>query len=114
MSFAGATFRCRILDPKIPVIMKSLNEFEMMTDETCIEEIASPPGKRRRVEKRECSKHGLLSIESMLSVPIDLIFRQLHEKPLLTRAEGQCFLKINFLAQEMEAIVQLAEFHCGS
>ena len=55
------------------------------------------------------------TIESLLAVPLEIIFRQISNannsnnnkgKPLLTRAEARCFLKIAMLAQEMDCLVQ--------
>ena len=50
-----------------------------------------------------------VSIETILLVPTDVIFRKVQNKPVLTRAEGQCFLRIAMLAQELDASVDLAE-----
>jgi hypothetical protein len=50
-----------------------------------------------------------ISVESMLSVPTDVIFRKVQNKPLLTRAEGQCFLRIAMLAHELDASIDLSE-----
>jgi len=74
----------------------------------------SPPKKKARIETRGRSLEPpaediIISATTMLLVPPEIIFRQVQEKPLLTRAEAQCFLRISFLAQEMDSLVQLAE-----
>jgi hypothetical protein len=57
------------------------------------------------------------SVESHLSVPLSVIFRHVpnsaHPRPLLTRAEAQCFLQVNFLAHEIDVMVQLSEETLG-
>ncbi len=80
----------------------------MMNEQPCMED-STPPLKRQRLDTDRYFEPEHLSITAMLSVPLELIFRQLHEKPLLTRAEGQCFIKINLLVQEMDGLVQVAE-----
>lgn len=76
-------------------------------DETDKEQVVRPNNKRPRLEMDQSSSH--ISIEKMLSVPTEVIFRQRHDRPLLTRAEGQCLLRINILAQELDAMVSTAE-----
>jgi hypothetical protein len=57
------------------------------------------------------------SVESLLSVPLSVIFRHVpnsaHPRPLLTRAEAQCFLQVNLLAHEFDVLVQLSEQTLG-
>lgn len=52
------------------------------------------------------------SIERLLSVPLDVIFRKVasgnRSKPLLTRAEAQCLVKTTQLAHQVDAIVQVS------
>lgn len=53
------------------------------------------------------------SVESLLAVPLNVIFRQVpgtqkRSKPLLTRAEAQCLVKIAQLAYQVDAIVDLS------
>lgn len=52
------------------------------------------------------------SVESILAVPLEVIFRetlssltQQRSKPLLSRAEAQCFLSIRLLAMELDALM---------
>jgi hypothetical protein len=75
----------------------------------CVAENSSSPRKRPRLATDQVCSASNISIQSMLSVPPELIFRESQEKPLLTRAEGQCFMRINLVAQEMDALVLLAE-----
>jgi len=51
----------------------------------------------------------LLSVEAMLSVPTDIIFRKVQNKPLLTRTEGECFVRIAMLSHELDACLHFAE-----
>ncbi|CAJ1930317.1 unnamed protein product [Cylindrotheca closterium] len=52
------------------------------------------------------------SIESLLSIPVAVVFRTCSSqkgRPLLTRAEAECFLRISFLAQEIDTLVGSSE-----
>jgi hypothetical protein len=47
----------------------------------------------------------------MLSVPLDVVFHEAHgvrAKPLLTRAEAQCFISVTLLAHEMDSLVEIS------
>lgn len=77
-----------------------------------------PPSKKIRIDGHGEDKSasatddntmGPVSIESLLRVPMNIIFRKINEKPLLTRAEGHCFLRITMLAQEMDGSIEVAE-----
>jgi hypothetical protein len=79
--------------------------------------------KRARVEEEDPSSpttdddNADYSVESLLSVPLSVIFRHVpnsaHPRPLLTRAEAQCFLQVNLLAHELDVMVQLSEQTLG-
>ena len=77
----------------------------------------SPPSKRVRLDRHsdENQKVEQCSIESMLAVPMEVVFRRVSQypkqepRPLLTRAEADCFIKVAFLAQEIDVLVKLAE-----
>lgn len=52
------------------------------------------------------------SVEALLSVPVEIVFRKCSSqegRPLLTRAEAETFLKISFMAQEIDTLIALAE-----
>jgi hypothetical protein len=99
----------------------SLLEFSERVSERITEHTVGtcqPPSKKVRID--EVPEHereritsndrgGIFSVETMLSVPTDIIFRKVQNKPLLTRTEGQCFLRITMLAQELDALVDLTE-----
>lgn len=70
----------------------------------------APPAKRPRVDPPQIDKN---SLESMLAVPAEIIFHRQcssqDKRPLLSRAEAETFLKVSFLAIEMDTLVRLAE-----
>ena len=63
------------------------------------------------------------SVESLLSVPLEVIFREIGDgntqtaqspsqatrKPWLTRAEAHCLLRVSMLAHELDVLVRLSE-----
>ncbi|KAL3945352.1 MAG: hypothetical protein SGBAC_000557 [Bacillariaceae sp.] len=52
------------------------------------------------------------SIESLLSIPVAVVFRTCFSqegRPLLTRTEAECFLRISFLAQEIDTLMGSSE-----
>jgi hypothetical protein len=54
-------------------------------------------------------------VESILAVPLDIIFHQApgtRAKPLLTRAEAQCFINISLLAQELDSLISITAKLC--
>ena len=78
--------------------------------------------KRSREEEEESTTHtqhehaattsilASLSVESMLAVPLEFIFHQApgaRSKPLLTRAEAQCFISVTLLAHELDSLTDL-------
>lgn len=69
----------------------------------------APPTKRPRLETDQACEASNISIQNILFVPPEFIFLETQEKPLLTRAEGQCFMRINLLAQGLDALALLAE-----
>jgi hypothetical protein len=50
-------------------------------------------------------------IETLLSVPVEIVFQYSSQegRPLLTRAEAETFLKVSFLAQEMDILIKTVE-----
>lgn len=52
------------------------------------------------------------SMESALAIPVAIVFRTCASqegRPLLTRAEAECFLRVSFLAQEIDTLVASSE-----
>jgi hypothetical protein len=96
----------------------SLLEFSERLSERIAEHssvLSYPSTKRVRITEENhnetITKEGIntVSVGTLLLVPSSVIFRKVQNKPLLTRAEGQCFLRIAMLAQELDASVDLAE-----
>lgn len=48
------------------------------------------------------------TLESLFSVPIEIVFRQTNGKPLLTRAEARCLLRITMLAAELDELAKVS------
>ena len=70
-----------------------------------------PFSKRPRLALSDSSPTIQCSCFEFLSVPLHIVFRQVvpnRNKPLLTRAEAQTFLRIVDLAQELDDVVTLA------
>jgi hypothetical protein len=51
----------------------------------------APPYKRARMDQSRVEEMES-SIESMLAIPVEIIFREVAQKPLLTRSEADCLL----------------------
>ena len=86
-------------------------------------EISQPDNNAEPATSKFYPKECLYSVESLLSVPLAVIFREIGDgttqstplpnsalrKPWPTRAEAHCLLQISMLAYEVDVLVQLAE-----
>jgi hypothetical protein len=71
-----------------------------------------PAAKRPRTDPDGQHEIDRYSMEALLSVPVEIVFRKCSSqegRPLLTRAEAEAFLKISFMAQEIDTLIGLAE-----
>ena len=82
-----------------------------------------PDGRPQLIASDTDNTERRYSVESLLSVPLEVVFREIGDgntqtaqsacqatrKPWLTRAEAQCLLRVSMLAHELDVLTRLSE-----
>lgn len=87
--------------PYSPVVVGEGSRSQVADRKRCAENRVESSVKRPRISN---SAARAPSVVDSLAVPVDFVLEQVKGKPLLSRAEAQCFLQIRVSAEELDSL----------